>query len=144
MISVAASAWKRSNSWIRSPPPICPALTPNPCPPSVYPYLMPSKLLGMVASGRPVIATAESGTELARAVSCCGIVVRPDDPDALANAILELAADSERRLRLGRNAREFAVTHCEKGAVLAEFERELFRRRRTDRVKSSQLDAALK
>src|SRR5262249_55807376 len=55
--------------------------------PSVADLVMPSKLLGMASSGRPVIATVKVGTEVARAVSSFGIVVPPEDPAALADAI---------------------------------------------------------
>jgi colanic acid biosynthesis glycosyl transferase WcaI len=96
--------------------------------PSAADLVMPSKLLGMVASGRPIIATAEPGTEVARVVSKCGIVVRPDDPAALASAIVELAADPDRRCELGRRAREFALAYCEKDVIIATFEREILSR----------------
>jgi len=95
---------------------------------SVADLVMPSKLLGMVASGRPVIATAKGGTEVARVVAECGIVVAPEDAGALADAIVSLAGDPERRQRLGRKAREFAVRACEKDAIIGAFERELLSR----------------
>ena len=87
--------------------------------------VMPSKLLGMVASGRPIIATAGEGTEVAKVVSKCGIVVPPDCPEALAGAIVELASDPERRRELGRRARDIALIACEKDAIIAAFEREV-------------------
>src|SRR3990170_1399948 len=36
--------------------------------------VMPSKLTGMLASGRPVVATASPGTQVAEVVEGCGIV----------------------------------------------------------------------
>ena len=98
--------------------------------PSAADLVMPSKLLGMVASGRPVVATAEEGSEVAKVVSKCGIVVPPESPAALAGAIVELAADPERRRELGRRARAFALASCEKDAIMAAFEREIARRLR--------------
>ncbi len=96
--------------------------------PSAADLVMPSKLLGMVASGRPIVATAVEGTEVAKVVSKCGIVVPPDCPEALAGAILELAADPDRRRELGRRARDFALTTCEKDTIVAAFEREVLSR----------------
>jgi colanic acid biosynthesis glycosyl transferase WcaI len=96
--------------------------------PSVADLVMPSKLLGMVASGRPIVATAEEGTEVAKVVSRCGIVVPPECPAALARAIVQLADDPERRRELGRRARDFAVGSCEKETIIAAFERELLSR----------------
>jgi colanic acid biosynthesis glycosyl transferase WcaI len=44
-----------------------------------------------LASGRPVIATCDIGTEIEAVVSKCGLVVPPEDSAALAGAICELA-----------------------------------------------------
>ncbi len=53
--------------------------------------VMPSKLLGMLASGKPVIATANPGTELADNVGRVGIVTQPGDVDALVQAMEKTA-----------------------------------------------------
>ncbi|MEZ5399689.1 MAG: WcaI family glycosyltransferase [Bryobacteraceae bacterium] len=87
--------------------------------------VMPSKLLSMLASGRPVVATAARGSELYRFVSQCGAVVPPAQPQALAEAILNLARDVAKRRELGARAREMAVRHFEADTVLAAFEAEL-------------------
>jgi hypothetical protein len=39
--------------------------------------VMPSKLGGMLASGRPVVASAAAGTQIALMVASCGTVVAP-------------------------------------------------------------------
>ncbi|MDP3840995.1 MAG: glycosyltransferase [Oxalobacteraceae bacterium] len=63
--------------------------------------VMPSKLTGMLASGRAVVATAHADTELGRVVQGCGILVAPGDAGAFAAAIRELAGDPVRRQELG-------------------------------------------
>lgn len=80
--------------------------------------VMPSKLTGMLASGRPVVATAHPGTELAEVVSACGLVVPPDDPLAVAEAIVHLAMDDELRLSFGSAARRYAEEHLDREVVL--------------------------
>jgi colanic acid biosynthesis glycosyl transferase WcaI len=80
--------------------------------------VLPSKLSGMLASGRPVIATCQAGTEIDSVVSTCGLVVAPEDSDALAAAIGRLADDAALRMQLGRSARTYAETHFERDAVL--------------------------
>ena len=55
--------------------------------------VMPSKLTGMLASGRAVIVTAHKGTELAEVVGDIGCIVPPEDPFALSNAILRMTKD---------------------------------------------------
>jgi colanic acid biosynthesis glycosyl transferase WcaI len=80
--------------------------------------VLPSKLSGMLASGRPVIATCLSGTEMDAVVSQCGIVVPPQDSVALAGAIRELADDAVKREELGRQARAYAEENFERDAIL--------------------------
>jgi len=87
--------------------------------------VMPSKLSGMLASGKAVIATANPNTELGQVVSEVGILVPPEDTDALAKAILELADSSARRIELGKKGRAYAVKHWDSTAVFMQFENDL-------------------
>jgi len=102
--------------------------------------VMPSKLTGMLASGRPVVATSRPGTQLAevigereimgqgsdgREIEGRGIVVEPGDASAFAHAIEDLARDRGLRERLGRNGREYAVSELGKETILSRFENEL-------------------
>jgi len=80
--------------------------------------VLPSKLSGMLASGRPVVSTCRPGTELETVVSKCGVVVPPEDDAALAAAICKLADNPALRLELGRRARNFAETNFERDAIL--------------------------
>lgn len=73
--------------------------------------VLPSKLSGMLASGRPVVAVTKSGTEIARVVSGCGLVVAPDDEEALIEAITSLVDNETEHDRLGRAARDYAEVH---------------------------------
>lgn len=70
--------------------------------------VMPSKLGGMLASGRPVIASAAPGTEIAAVAMGCGLLVEPECATDFAQAITTLAADAERRQRLGAAGRSYA------------------------------------
>jgi len=90
--------------------------------------VMPSKLTGMLASGRAVLATALPGTELCRVVeqdAACGLVVPPENPAALAEALRALAADPTRRAELGANGRRYAEAELSRDAVLHRFEAQL-------------------
>jgi colanic acid biosynthesis glycosyl transferase WcaI len=86
--------------------------------PDAADLVLPSKLSGMLASGRPVIATCRPGTEISEIVSQCGLVVAPQDSTALALAVSRLADDRAMRLALGRRARELAESNFERNAVL--------------------------
>ena len=87
--------------------------------------VMPSRLTGMLASGRPVIATAAPGTQLAQALNGRGIAVPAEDAAALKAAVSRLVEDEPLRLSLGRAAREYAVEHLGKQQVLERFELDL-------------------
>jgi colanic acid biosynthesis glycosyl transferase WcaI len=70
--------------------------------------VLPSKLGGMLASGKPVLVTAEEGTELAEFVSGAAAVIAPGDGRALAETIRELRKgqhqlDTESRLERVRS-----------------------------------------
>jgi colanic acid biosynthesis glycosyl transferase WcaI len=93
--------------------------------------VMPSRLTGMLSSGRPVIATSDPGTQVASVVAgnapehSRGLVVPAEDPDALQAVVSRLIEDPALRHRLGQNAREYAVQNLGKDQVLTRFEREL-------------------
>jgi colanic acid biosynthesis glycosyl transferase WcaI len=89
--------------------------------------VMPSRLSAMLSSGRPVIATAHPGTQVAQVVEGRGVAVPAEDPAALRAAVLRLVEDRELRLALGRAARDYAVRHLSKQAVLEQFEADLKR-----------------
>lgn len=86
--------------------------------PDAADLVLPSKLSGMLASGRPVIATCRAGTEISEIASQCGVVVEPENSAELALAITRLADDRELRLELGRRSRAFAEANFERDAVL--------------------------
>src|SRR6202522_532511 len=86
--------------------------------PDAADLVLPSKLGGMLASGRPVIATCRAGTEISAIVSQCGLVVEPESSSDLARAIVTLADIPQSRFELGRSARVFAETNFERDAVL--------------------------
>jgi colanic acid biosynthesis glycosyl transferase WcaI len=85
--------------------------------PGAADLVLPSKLSGMLASGRPIISTCRTGTELEALVSKCGLVV-PQDGAALADAICKLADQPKVRFELGRRARTYAEGNFERDAVL--------------------------
>jgi colanic acid biosynthesis glycosyl transferase WcaI len=98
--------------------------------PGAADLFLPSKLSGMLASGRPIIATCDAGTELHAVVSRCGAVVPPGDEAALCQIICKFADDEELRRELGLQARAYAEAHLGRDAVLGK----VFGRRLEDEV----------
>ncbi len=68
---------------------------------------VPSKIYGILASGRPVIAMVPEYSEIAYIVKeeNCGFVIDPDDLDGLINAIYMLKSDETFMKQLGLNSR---------------------------------------
>lgn len=89
--------------------------------------VMPSKLTGALASGRPVVGTADSGTQLGDVLNACGVRVPPGDAQALANALVALANSPETLKSLGAKGRQHALDHLSHTAVLTSFESQLRR-----------------
>lgn len=87
--------------------------------------VLPSKLTNMLASGRPVAATADPGTGLAAEVEGCGIITPPGDARRLADAIENLLDDKTLRETLGIKARERAISRWSRNAILERFEMQL-------------------
>ena len=87
--------------------------------------VMPSKLSGMLASGRPVLGTARAGTQLAELVASCGIVVEPGDIQGFVEGLLELAHSPQIRSELGSATRN-AAQAWDKTIVLHRFEGQLY------------------
>ena len=87
---------------------------------SVSDMSLPSKLTSYFAAGRPIVAAVGEASEAAREVEASGggLVVAPDEPRAMLEALLELAQDEERGARMGESARAWAdATLTEAGAM---------------------------
>lgn len=93
--------------------------------PGVADLVMPSKLTGILASGRPVVATAAEDTELWSVVEGRGLNTPAGDAQAFADAIAALASRPERRAELGRAGRRYAEEYLGHTSVLERFETEL-------------------
>jgi glycosyltransferase involved in cell wall biosynthesis len=66
---------------------------------------LPVALLEAMASGLPSVVTRVAGNQEAVEDGRSGVLVPPQDPGAMANAILELASNPARRLALGAAAK---------------------------------------
>lgn len=79
-------------------------------------FVVPSRLYGIMAAGRPVIVAADADSETAVLVEKvgCGVVVPPGRPEALA-AMIRRVRDGEFDLQaMGQRAREYVVEEADR------------------------------
>jgi colanic acid biosynthesis glycosyl transferase WcaI len=84
---------------------------------------VPSRLYNVMAAGRPVLALADAGSELAQVVREDGIgwVIEPEAPEQAAALLRELAADPPSLEAAGRRARDAALLRYSRSAVAQEW-----------------------
>jgi colanic acid biosynthesis glycosyl transferase WcaI len=85
---------------------------------------LPSKVLKIMASGRPVLAIAQPDSELSKLVKKaeCGVTVSPNDAEGIARTIRQLAREPERLDAMGQCSRRYAVDHFDRGRCVAALE----------------------
>ncbi len=96
---------------------------------------VPSKTYSILASGRPVIASVDPGTEVDRVVreAEAGLVVPPQDAPAFVEAVRSLVGAPEERAAMGANGRRWVERWLSPAAVAEAYE-ELFERVRGRRA----------
>src|SRR5581483_3577103 len=87
--------------------------------------VLPSKLAPMLASGRPIVAMAAEGTQLAAEVQGAGLVIKPGDTQGFMDALARLAQDPALRGELGRRGRAAAEARWDGQAILGRLEARL-------------------
>jgi colanic acid biosynthesis glycosyl transferase WcaI len=91
-------------------------------------YVVPSRLYGILAAGRPVIVAADEESETAQVVRTvgCGVVVPPDRPELLAETIRDLRDRRGELDEMGARGRAYVVAEADRGVAIARY-RDLLR-----------------
>jgi colanic acid biosynthesis glycosyl transferase WcaI len=86
-------------------------------------YIVPSRMWGVLAAGRPVIAAAEEESETAAVVrkTGCGVVVPPGSPLSLAEAIRDFYDGLYDLDEMGRRARAYAETETDRSIAVSRY-----------------------
>jgi colanic acid biosynthesis glycosyl transferase WcaI len=84
----------------------------------------PSKIYEVMASGRPLLASADAGSEVEHFVQTaqCGLCVRPGHAEDLAEAVLALYRNASLRDTMGGRGRRYAEEHHSKQIVGARYQ----------------------
>ncbi len=90
----------------------------------------PSKLLTYMASGKPIVATVNESSEAGQLIKVanCGVVVPPEKPALLAEALRELHRHPERHAELGAAGRRHVSEHFDRKVILERWARLLVSR----------------
>ena len=86
-------------------------------------YVVPSRLYGILAVGRPVIVAADGDSETARLVgeAECGVVVPPGRPELLAR-VIRSAYEGELPLEeMGSRGREYVVANADRAISIGHY-----------------------
>jgi glycosyltransferase involved in cell wall biosynthesis len=78
----------------------------------------PNVVLEAAATGVPVVTTPATGARDSVVPGVTGVLIPPGNPAAIANAVLELLADSDRCRRMGEAARAWVLEHYRDTHVL--------------------------
>jgi len=86
--------------------------------------VVPSKILGYMAAGRPVIGglPLEGDAPYVIQNAKCGICVEPGNPKKLAQAILEMYKNKEKCKEWGNNGRKFILEHHDREKCVMQYE----------------------
>ena len=91
---------------------------------NVIGFNMPSKIPVLLASGCPIVASVPQTGTAAKAVqqSGGGLVVQPEDENALADAILDLYKSPEKRAAMSEQGRQYATRNYSYEQALNRYE----------------------
>ena len=96
--------------------------------PGAESIVAPSKLYGMLAAGRGIISISVPNSYIDKLLtnSGCGVNVPPDNPQQLADIILQLARDNERVKSMGKMVLQLYETRYTFRRALEEYEKLIF------------------
>ena len=91
--------------------------------PKITGCLCPSKLYGIMAAGRPILAISDPATELAQTVNehLLGWTCLPGQPVAIAHAVSEATHRDKRYDEAAKNARKVATEMFDRPVVIQQF-----------------------
>jgi glycosyltransferase involved in cell wall biosynthesis len=86
-------------------------------------FVVPSRVYGVLAAGRPVIVAADPDSETAQLVSevGCGVVLPPDRPELLAGMLRDAHGGKLDLERMGALGREYVEREADRSVALARY-----------------------
>jgi glycosyltransferase involved in cell wall biosynthesis len=91
-------------------------------PVEMYKTVYPNKVFDYMAAGRATLLAIDGVIRAVVEDAGAGVFIPPGDPQALADAILQLAADRDRVRQMGRDARRYLEAHFDRPKVAADLD----------------------
>ncbi|MDE3024648.1 MAG: glycosyltransferase family 4 protein [Acidobacteriota bacterium] len=88
-------------------------------------YVVPSRLYGILAAGRPVLAAVDDESETAAVVRAvgCGLVVPPSRPELVAQALRDLHDGRHDLEAMGGRGRDYVVAEADRSVAIERYRR---------------------
>lgn len=76
-------------------------------------YIVPSKVYGILAAGRPFVGAVESDSEVTMIAEMynCGLVARPEDSQDMTDKILQIYRNRQQGIAMGENGRKASLEY---------------------------------
>jgi glycosyltransferase involved in cell wall biosynthesis len=87
----------------------------------LFKTVIPTKLLEYMSCEKPVIVAVDGQARKIVEEAGAGVFVEPEDSSALTDAVHVLAADPERRRRMGISGREYILSHLSRERTAASY-----------------------
>lgn len=88
----------------------------------IFDTACPNKFMDYLAAGLPVLVNFDGEAGWIAEWEGCGVVVPPDDPAAMADAVRRLASDPAACREMGRRARDLAAQRFDRRHLVEPFE----------------------
>jgi colanic acid biosynthesis glycosyl transferase WcaI len=87
----------------------------------IFKTVIPTKMLEFMACGRPVLLAVEGVAQSIVESAVAGLCVPPEDPSALADAVMTLFHDENLRTNLGENGHRFIASHMSRTQTATDY-----------------------
>jgi glycosyltransferase involved in cell wall biosynthesis len=88
----------------------------------LFDSVLPSKLFEAMGAAKPIVLGVRGESQRLVEASGSGLCIEPESAEQLAEAVASLAADSRRRLTMGRAGRDYVEQHFDRRRLAARYE----------------------
>lgn len=89
--------------------------------PAFYYGTSPNKFFDYISAGKPVLNNYPGWLADLITENQCGYAVKPNDPDAFANALIEMTSNKKALSTMGKNARKLAEQEFDRNSIAEKF-----------------------